>query len=53
MTNTVIEAQEQDVVRLNGNVDLEHSPEIRKILLRAVASLKRFWSCDLRRAPTA
>ncbi len=29
--------QKQDVVRLRGNADFEHSPEIRKILLEAVA----------------
>ncbi len=29
--------QKQDVVRLRGNADFERSPEIRKILLEAVA----------------
>lgn len=32
-----IDAQEQDVIRLSGNVDFERSSEIRKILLEAVA----------------
>ena len=37
MVNTQTDAQEPDVVRLSGNVDLEHSPNIRKALLAAVA----------------
>lgn len=37
MVNTPIDVQEPDVVRLSGNVDLEHSPDIRKTLLAAVA----------------
>ena len=32
-----IDTQKQDVVRLRGNADFERSPEIRKILLEAVA----------------
>ncbi len=32
-----IDAQEQDVVRLSGSVDVERSLEIRKILLETVA----------------
>ncbi len=32
-----IDAQEQDVVRLSGNVNVERSLEIRKVLLEAVA----------------
>ncbi len=32
-----IDAQEQDVVHLSGNVDFERSPKIREILLEAVA----------------
>ncbi len=32
-----IDAQEQYVVHLSGNVDFERSPEIREILLEAVA----------------
>ncbi len=32
-----IDAQERDVVHLSGNVDFERSPEIREILLEAVA----------------
>ncbi len=37
MTDKPSEVQKQDVVRLSGNVDLEHSPGIRKTLLEAVA----------------
>ncbi len=37
MVNTPIDTQDPDVVRLSGNVDLEHSPDIRKTLLAAVA----------------
>lgn len=37
MTDKPSEGQQQDVVRLSGNVDLEHSPGIRKTLLEAVA----------------
>ncbi len=32
-----IDTQKQDVVRLRGNADFERSPEIREILLEAVA----------------
>ena len=32
-----IDAREQDVVRLSGNVDFERSLEIRKVLLETVA----------------
>lgn len=35
MTNTPIDAQQ--VIKLSGSVDLEHSPAIRKSLLNAVA----------------
>ena len=35
-----IDTQKQDVVRLRGNADFEHSPEIRKILLGAVAGMR-------------
>ncbi len=37
MTDKLSEGRKQDVVRLSGNVDLEHSPGIRKTLLEAVA----------------
>ncbi len=37
MTDNQSEGRKQDVVRLSGNVDLEHSPGIRKRLLEAVA----------------
>lgn len=37
MTDKPSVDQKQDVVRLSGNVDLEHSPDIRKTLLEAVA----------------
>jgi anti-sigma B factor antagonist len=40
MANTLNGAQEQDVIRLSGNVDLEHSPGIRKTLLDAVAHMR-------------
>ncbi len=35
-----IDTQKQDVVRLKGNADFERSPEIRKILLKAVAGMR-------------
>ncbi len=35
-----IDAQEQDVVRLSGNVNFERSLEIRKILLEAVSGMR-------------
>ena len=35
-----IDTQKQDVVRLRGNADFERSPEIRKILLEAVAGMR-------------
>ncbi len=35
-----IDTQKQDVVRLRGNADFERSPEIRKILLKAVAGMR-------------
>ncbi len=38
MASNLSEAQNQDVVRLAGSVDLEHSPEIRQTLLDAVAA---------------
>lgn len=38
MTDKLSEGQRQDVVRLAGNIDLEHSPGIRKTLLNAVAA---------------
>ena len=38
MARDLSEAQNQDVVRLAGSVDLEHSPEIRQTLLDAVAA---------------
>jgi len=38
MAGDLSEAQNQDVVRLAGSVDLEHSPEIRRTLLDAVAA---------------
>ncbi len=38
MASNLSEAQSQDVVRLAGNVDLEHSPDIRLRLLDAVAA---------------
>ncbi len=37
MASNLSEARNQDVVRLTGSVDLEHSPEIRQRLLDAVA----------------
>ena len=37
MVSNLSEAQNQDVVRLTGSVDLEHAPEIRQRLLDAVA----------------
>jgi anti-sigma B factor antagonist len=37
MASNLSEAQNQDVIRLAGSVDLEHSPEIRQRLLDAVA----------------
>ncbi len=37
MASNLNHADNQDVLRLAGNVDLEHSPEIRKTLLDAVA----------------
>lgn len=37
MASDLSGAQNQDVVRLTGSVDLEHSPEIRRTLLDAVA----------------
>ncbi len=37
MASNLSEAQNQDVVRLAGSVDLEHSPNIRRRLLDAVA----------------
>lgn len=37
MTDKPSADRKQDVVRLSGNVDLEHSPDIRKTLLEAVA----------------
>jgi anti-sigma B factor antagonist len=37
MASNLNDADTQDVLRLAGNVDLEHSPDIRKILLAAVA----------------
>lgn len=36
MASNLSEAPNQDVVRLAGSVDLEHSPEIRRRLLDAV-----------------
>ncbi len=38
MAGDLSEAQNQDVVRLTGSVDLEHSPKIRQTLLDAVAA---------------
>ncbi len=38
MAGDLNQAQNQDVVRLTGSVDLEHSPEIRRTLLDAVAA---------------
>ncbi len=38
MASDLNEAQNQDVVRLAGSVDLEHSPKIRRTLLDAVAA---------------
>ncbi len=38
MTSNLNDADTQDVLRLAGNVDLEHSPDIRKTLLDAVAA---------------
>ena len=46
MTNTLTPSLEQDVVRLSGSVDLEHSPEVREALLEAV-SAKRTVLVDL------
>ncbi len=37
MAHTLTHAPEQDVIRLRGSVDLEHSPAIRQTLLEAVA----------------
>ena len=37
MVSNLSEAQNQDVVRLTGSVDLEHAPEIRQRLLDEVA----------------
>ncbi len=37
MASNLSEARNQDVVRLAGSVDLEHSPDIRRTLLDAVA----------------
>ncbi len=37
MAGNLSEAEDQNVVRLAGNVDLEHSPDIRLRLLDAVA----------------
>ena len=37
MTAETTHSPDRDVVRLQGNVDLEHSPEVRKRLLGAVA----------------
>jgi anti-sigma B factor antagonist len=38
MASDLSGAQNQDVVHLAGSVDLEHSPEIRRTLLDAVAA---------------
>ncbi len=38
MASDLSETQNQDVVRLAGSVDLEHSPKIRRTLLDAVAA---------------
>ena len=40
MTNTLTPSLEQDVVRLSGSVDLEHSPEVRKTLLEATSGTR-------------
>ncbi|MFQ6017994.1 MAG: STAS domain-containing protein [Kiloniellaceae bacterium] len=40
MTHDLIENQRQRVVKLQGDVDLEHSPAIRRILLGAVAEMR-------------
>lgn len=37
MASNLSQVQNQDVIRLTGSVDLEHSPEIRRRLLDAVA----------------
>ena len=37
MASDLSNAEKQDVLRLTGSVDLEHSPDIRKTLLDAVA----------------
>ena len=37
MASILSNAEKQDVLRLAGSVDLEHSPDIRKTLLDAVA----------------
>ncbi len=37
MANNMSKAENQDVLRLAGSVDLEHSPDIRRTLLDAVA----------------
>ena len=37
MASNLSNAEKQDVLRLTGSVDLEHSPDIRKTLLDAVA----------------
>ena len=37
MASNLSEAESPDVLRLAGNVDLEHSPDIRRTLLDAVA----------------
>ena len=36
MTETASEAANRRIVHLNGEVDLEHAPQIRKVLLGAV-----------------
>ena len=37
MAKLMTDARRQEVVRLTGSVDLEHSPKVRKTLLEAVA----------------
>ncbi|MFQ5773854.1 MAG: STAS domain-containing protein [Kiloniellaceae bacterium] len=37
MTDNLIEPFKRRVVHLEGSIDLEHSPDVRKVLLNAVA----------------
>ena len=40
MTNTMVERDDKLVIRLTGDVNLEHAPGIRQLLLNAVTKCK-------------